>query len=186
MRIARLAATLPTLEHFERPELLDALEQLTANRRTLAGAPRQLIGLFGQALRAIGIVVLLATIYLPVLVVPLLALAPALSDRAAGARPAARRRRAGRGPPPARRAVRARHQRRRRRASCAPTGSPTRSPSATRELAERVRRRAVRAALLSAGWEALGWLVFAVGARGGDRRARAARRPRPRQPGRRW
>ena len=84
VRIARLAAALPTLEHFERPDLLARLEQLTANRRTLAGAPRQLIGLFGQALRAIGIVVLLATVYLPVLVVPLLALAPALAGSPGG------------------------------------------------------------------------------------------------------
>ena len=84
VRVARLAASLPTLEHLETPRMLARLDQLTGNRRTLAGAPRQLIGLFGQALRAIGMVVLLATIYLPVLVVPLLALAPALADRRAG------------------------------------------------------------------------------------------------------
>jgi ATP-binding cassette subfamily B protein len=60
VRVARLAATLPTLEHFEHSEPLGRLEQLTSNRRTLAGAPRQLVGLFGQTLRAIGIVVLLA------------------------------------------------------------------------------------------------------------------------------
>lgn len=63
VRIARIAATLPTLEHFERHELLARVEQLTQNRRTLAGAPRQLISLTGQAVRALGIVVLLATIY---------------------------------------------------------------------------------------------------------------------------
>ena len=51
----------------------------------LAGAPRQLIGLTGQAARAIGIVVLLAPADLLVPAVPLLALAPALSDRRAGA-----------------------------------------------------------------------------------------------------
>ncbi|MGH2873818.1 MAG: hypothetical protein ACRDL5_15325, partial [Solirubrobacteraceae bacterium] len=81
LRIARLAAKLPTLEHFEHSQVLGDLEQLSSSRRTLAGSSRQLIGLCGQALRAIGIVVLLATVYLPVLVVPLLALAPALSDR---------------------------------------------------------------------------------------------------------
>ena len=80
VRIMRLAASLPTLEHFERPELLARLETLTSGRRTLAGAPRQLINLLGQALRAIGMVVLLAFIYPPVLVVPLLALAPAFAD----------------------------------------------------------------------------------------------------------
>ena len=54
---------------------------MTGSRRTLAAAPRQLINLSGQALRAVAIVILLATVYLPVLFVPLLALAPALSDR---------------------------------------------------------------------------------------------------------
>ena len=49
----------------------------------MAGASRQLLGLFGQALRAVGIVVLLATVYPPLIVVPLLALAPAYSDRVA-------------------------------------------------------------------------------------------------------
>ncbi len=107
----RLAASLPTLEHFERPELLARLETLTGGRRTLAGAPRQLINLLGQALRAIGMVVLLALIYPPVLVVPLLALAPALADRRAGTGPAPRRRVAGRGPADARGAVHAGHHR---------------------------------------------------------------------------
>ncbi len=162
VRIARLAATLPTLEHFERPELLARLEQLTANRRTLAGAPRQLIGLAGQAARALGIVVLLASVYPPVLIVPLLAVAPALSDRFAG--------------------------RVQQRADDALSGDRRlldelfgllTSAAEARELrtygitqalaerhaalAERVRRGAVRAALSSAACEAIGWLVFAVG-----------------------
>ena len=121
---------LPTLEHFERSDLLARLEQLTQNRRTLAGAPRQLIGLFGQALRAIGIVVLLATIYLPVLVIPLLALAPALSDR----RAARVQQRADDSLPrtaACSATVRASPPAPTRRASCAPTGSPTRSLGAT-------------------------------------------------------
>ena len=54
VRIARITATLPTLEHFERHELLARIEQLTQNRRTLAGAPRQLISLTGQGARALG------------------------------------------------------------------------------------------------------------------------------------
>ena len=161
IRVARMAATLPTLEHFERPELLARLEQLTTNRRTMAGAPRQLIGLFGQALRAVGIVVLLATIYLPVLVVPLFAVAPALSDRWAGR-------------------VQQRAEDRmaedRRLLSdlfAAATGADMARELRTygltdalarrhAELAERIRRRTVRTALLSAGLEALGWGVFAV------------------------
>jgi ATP-binding cassette, subfamily B, bacterial len=162
VRIARLAASLPTLEHFERSDLLARLEQLTQNRRTMAGAPRQLIGLFGQALRAVGIVVLLATIYLPVLVIPLLALAPALSDRWA-ARVQQRtdnslaedRRLLGDLFSLATSADSAREVR-----SYGIADALTRRHA---DLAERVRRRAVRAALLSAGLEAGGWLVFAAG-----------------------
>jgi ATP-binding cassette subfamily B protein len=162
VRIARLAATLPTLEHFERSDLLARLEQLTQNRRTLAGAPRQLFGLFGQLLRALGIVVLLATIYLPVLVIPVLALAPALSDRWA-----------------ARVQQRAEDSLAEDRRLLGALFSLATSPDSAREvrtygiadaltrrhaeLTERVRRRAVRAALLSAGLEAIGWLVFAAG-----------------------
>jgi ATP-binding cassette, subfamily B, bacterial len=162
MRIARLAATLPTLEHLERPELLRRIEQLTSDRRTLAASPGQLFRLFGQALRAIGIVVLLATVYLPLLLIPLLALAPALADRRA-----------------------ARMQQRsyddlaeKRRLltdlfTLATTASSARelrtygvtAPLARRhaELAEQVRRDSVRAALHSAAWEAVGWGVFAIG-----------------------
>ncbi|MGO9886796.1 MAG: ATP-binding cassette domain-containing protein [Solirubrobacteraceae bacterium] len=162
VRIARLAATLPTLEHFERHELLARVEQLTQNRRTLAGAPRQLIGLTGQAARAIGIVVLLATIYPPVLVVPLLAIAPALSDRRAGAVQqraddslASDRRLLDELFGLATSAGEARELR---------TYGITDALAARHAaLAERVRRRAVRAALVSAAWEAVGWLVFAVG-----------------------
>ncbi len=162
VRIARLAANLPTLEHFERPEMLGRLEQLTTNRRTLAGAPRQLIGLTGQAARAIGIVVLLATIYPPVLIVPLLALAPALSDRAAGRV----KQRADDALASDRRLLEELFG----LATSAEEARELRTYGITdalaerhAELAERVRRRAVRAALISSGWEALGWLVFAAG-----------------------
>jgi ATP-binding cassette subfamily B protein len=162
VRIARLAATLPTLEHFERPELLARIEQLTGNRRTLAGASRQLIGLAGQSTRAIGIVVLLATVYPPVLIVPALAIAPALSDRVAGRV----QQRADDSLAGERRlldevfgllasATEARELR---------TYGITAALAARHaELAERVRRRAVRAALVGAGCEAAGWLVFAAG-----------------------
>jgi ATP-binding cassette, subfamily B, bacterial len=162
VRIARLAATAPTLEHLERSDLLARLEQLTQNRRTMAGAPRQLIGLFGQALRAIGIVVLLATIYLPVLVIPLLALAPALSDRWA----ARVQRRADDSLAEDRRLLGALFAFATSPDSAREVRSYGISDALTRrhaELTERVRRRSVRAALLSAGLESIGWLIFAAG-----------------------
>lgn len=162
VRIARVAATVPTLEHFEHSEMLGRLEQLTANRRTLAGAPRQLISLFGQTLRAAGIVVLLATIYLPVLVVPLLALAPALSDKWA----ARVQRRTDDALAEDRRLLEALFS----LATGADSARELRTYGITDELArrhaelgERVRRRSVRAAVLSSGLEAAGWLVFAAG-----------------------
>jgi len=162
VRIARLASTLPTLEHLERPELLARLEQLTQNRRTLAGAPRQLIGLTGQAARAAGIVALLATIYPPVLIVPVLALAPALSDRLAGAV----QQRADNALAAARRLLDELFG----LATSAGEARELRTYGITDALAARhaalaegVRRRAVRAALVSAGLEALGWVVFAAG-----------------------
>jgi ATP-binding cassette, subfamily B, bacterial len=162
VRIARLAATLPTLEHFERPELLARVEQLTQSRRTLAGAPRQLFGLTGQAARAVGIVVLLATIYPPVLVVPLLALAPALSDRAAS--------RVKQRADDALAADRRLLDELFGLATSAEEARELRTYGITGALAgrhamlaERLRRRTVRAALVSAGWEATGWLVFAAG-----------------------
>ena len=158
----RLAASLPTLEHFERPELLARLDALTGGRRTLAGAPRQLTNLLGQALRTIGMVVLLALIYPPVLIVPLLALAPALADRRAGR--------------VQRRAEDALAEDRRMLdalftlATTAATARELRTygltealPARHAELARDIRRRAVRAALVSAAWEAAGWVVFAAG-----------------------
>ena len=161
VRISRLAATLPTLEHFERSDLLARLEQLTSSRRTLAGAPRQLIGLLCQAARAVAILVLLASVYLPVLVVPLTALAPALSDRFA----ARMQQRAE---------DRAAEDRRLLAdlfalATGADSARELRTYGITEalvhrhdELTERVRRRAVRTALLSAAIEGAGWLVFAA------------------------
>jgi ATP-binding cassette subfamily B protein len=162
VHIARTAATVPTLEHFEHSATLGRLEQLTANRRTLAGAPRQLISLCGQALRAVGIVVLLATVYLPVLVVPALALAPAWSDKWA----ARVQRRADDAMAEDRRLLEALFS----LATGADSARELRTYGITDvlarrhvELGERVRRQAVRAAVLSSALEAIGWLVFAAG-----------------------
>ena len=162
MRVSRLVASLPTLEQFERPELLTRVEQLTGDRRTLAGATRQLFGLFGQLVRSIGIVVLLATVYLPVLVVPLLALAPALSDNLA----ARLQQRADNAIAEDRRLLAGLFS----IATSADSARELRTYGLTEALIERhdalvdrVRRRSVRAALLSALLEGIGWLIFALG-----------------------
>ena len=162
MRISRLVSSLPTLEQFERPELLTRVEQLTGDRRTLAGATRQLFGLFGQLVRSIGIVVLLATVYLPVLVVPLLALAPALSDNLA----ARLQQRADNAIAEDRRLLAGLFS----IATSADSARELRTYGLTEALIERhdalvdrVRCRSVRAALLSALLEGIGWLIFALG-----------------------
>jgi ATP-binding cassette, subfamily B, bacterial len=162
LRIGRLTATIPGIEHLERPDLLARIDGLRENRRTLAGAPRQLFSLLGSAIRSLGVVVLLATVYLPVLIVPAFAILPALADRRA-----------------------ARIQARgdddlaedRRLldelfalATTAGSARELRTYGITQaitdrhaELAERIRRRTVATARGSAAWEAAGWIGFAIG-----------------------
>lgn len=82
-RIAILVNAVPGVEHLERPDLLSEIDQLRDGRRTLAGAARQLLGGWQVVIRSAAIIVLLATVYPPVMVVPLVGLAPMLADRRA-------------------------------------------------------------------------------------------------------
>ncbi|MFB9838929.1 hypothetical protein, partial [Actinoallomurus acaciae] len=82
-RIATLVNAVPAVEHLERPDLLSEIDQLREGRRTLAGAARQLLGGWRVIIRSAAIIVLLATVYPPVMVVPLVGLAPMLADRRA-------------------------------------------------------------------------------------------------------
>ncbi|MFD0636205.1 ATP-binding cassette domain-containing protein [Catenulispora yoronensis] len=82
-RIATLVNEVPGLEHFENPEVLREVEQLRDGRRGLAAAPRQLTGMLANVIRVGTTAVLLATVYLPVLLVPAAAAAPALASRRA-------------------------------------------------------------------------------------------------------
>jgi ATP-binding cassette subfamily B protein len=83
VRTGRLIDAAPSLEHFERPDLLREIDQLRDGRRGLSGAPRQLLRMCQVVIRGGGTVILLATVYPPVLVVPLVALFPAVADRMA-------------------------------------------------------------------------------------------------------
>jgi len=161
-RIGALIAALPGLEHFERAEDLRRIEQLHASRRSLAAAPRQLLGIFQLGLRSLAIVVLLATVYLPILVVPAFAAGPALANRFASRL----QQRSDDDLSESRRllgdlfalmtgAWSARELR----------TSGALAPLAERHaaLAETIRRRALRSALLASALEAAGWLVFAAG-----------------------
>ena len=104
MLIGGLVNAAPFLEHFERPESLAEIDTLRERRRTLAAAPAQSLGLIRSGLLFAGAAALLALVWPPLLVVPLLAAAPGLADRRAGDREA-QRRRPGRLPPAAGRAV---------------------------------------------------------------------------------
>jgi ATP-binding cassette subfamily B protein len=82
-RIGELVNRAPYLEHYERPDYLAQIENLREQRRTLAGAPRQVLSLAQSAITAVAVIVLLATVYPPILVVPMLAILPGLADRRA-------------------------------------------------------------------------------------------------------
>lgn len=162
LRIGQLVNAAPYLEHFERPEHLAEIDNLRAQRRTLAGGPRQLLSLLQTAVQVIAVIVLIALVYPPVLLVPVLAIAPGLADRRAS-------------------------KIQKRSAddladgsrllgdlfTLASTASPARELRTFgvtgavlerhAELSTKVNRQALAAARRSALWEASGWAVYALG-----------------------
>ncbi|WP_345455915.1 ABC transporter ATP-binding protein [Actinoallomurus oryzae] len=161
-RISILVNAVPGVEHLERPDLLSEIDQLRDGRRTLAGAARQLLGGWQVVIRSAAIIVLLATVYPPVMVVPLVGLAPMLADRrasrvqqASGDALADDRRLADQLFALATTAGTAKELR-----TYGVTGSLAARHSA---IAERVRAGSVRAALRAAAWEGLGWVCYAAG-----------------------
>jgi ATP-binding cassette subfamily B protein len=83
LRIGDLTCDAPFLEHFERPDYLTEIDALRDRRRTLAGAPAQTLGMIRSGIQFVGAAVLLALVWPPLIVVPLLAIAPAVADRKA-------------------------------------------------------------------------------------------------------
>ncbi len=160
-RIAYLVNAAPRLSHLEDPELLTEIDQLRTHRRTLAAAVRLLLRGWTVVIRGGVIMVLLASVYPPVMIVPLLGLIPALADRRANrARQrtddalATERRLAGDLFTLATTAATAKELR-----TYGVTAALTERHA---ELSERVRRRAVGGAVRSALWEAAGWLGYAA------------------------
>ena len=159
-RIATLVNAAPGLEHFETPHLIDEIDQLRRNRRALAGAARQLLNGWQVVVRGLAIVLLLASVYPPALVVLLFGLIPGLADRQAS-----------------------RIQQRSddelagdqrlmddlfTLATTASTAKELRTYGIVdgigerhRQIGDHVRRRAVRAAIRGAAWEAIGWTAYA-------------------------
>jgi len=162
LRIGNLTCEAPFLEHYERPDYLSEIDSLRERRRTLAGAPAQTLGMIRSGIQFVGAAVLLALVWPPLIVVPLLAIAPAVADRKA-----------------------ARVEKRsdddladRRRLlgdlfSLASTAAPARELrtfgvtdgllARHARLGDEVNRKALRAAHVAALWEATGWILYAAG-----------------------
>jgi ATP-binding cassette subfamily B protein len=162
LRIGNLTCEAPFLEHYERPDYLSEIDSLRERRRTLAGAPAQTLGMIRSGIQFVGAAVLLALVWPPLIVVPLLAIAPAVADRRAAKVEkrsdddlADRRRLLG------------------DLFSLASTAAPARELrtfGATEgllarhaRLGDEINHKALRAAHVGALWEAVGWIVYAAG-----------------------
>lgn len=161
-RIATLVNEAPFLEHFERPEHLAEIDNLRASRRTLAAAPRQFFSLLQSAISVGAVIVLLALVYPPVLLVPVLAVLPGLADR----RASRIQKQADDELADGRRQLAAIFA----LASTAGPAGELRTFGITdavaalhRRLGDGLNERALAAARRSAAWEALGWAAYAVG-----------------------
>jgi len=162
IRIGSLASAAPYLEHFERPDYLAEIDNLRERRRTLAGAPQQTLGMLRSAIGFVGIAVLLALVWPPLIVVPLLAAAPAWADR----RGAQAEKRSDDALADQRRLLGALF-------SLASTAAPARELrtfgvtdsllARHARLGDEVNERSLRAARTAALWEAGGWVVYAAG-----------------------
>ena len=161
-RIARLTMSTEQIEHFERPAYLQELDLLNQNRATLASGPRQILVALQIALQLIGIAVLLATISPWLALMPVLGMAPFLTEQRSvryrqrvDEQLAEKRRLAG------------------RLFELTSTAAPAKelrvfglSPEIRRrhrELTDELCAATDRAALVSGAIASAGWVVFAVG-----------------------
>jgi len=162
LRIGNLTCEAPFLEHYERPDYLTEIDALRERRRTLAGAPAQTLGMIRSGIQFVGAAVLLALVWPPLIVVPLLAIAPAVADRKA----ATVEKRSDDDLADRRRLLDDLF-------SLASTAAPARELrtfgvtdgllARHARLGDEVNRRALRAAHVAALWEAAGWILYAAG-----------------------
>jgi ATP-binding cassette subfamily B protein len=162
LRIGTLTTDAPFLEHFERPEYLAEIDTLRDRRRTLAGAPAQTLGMLRSGIIFVGVAILLALVWPPLIVVPLLAIAPAVADRKA----AKVEKHSDDDLADSRRLLEDLFK----LASTAAPARELRTFGATDgllarhvSLGDEVNKRALRAAHVAALWEATGWILYAVG-----------------------
>jgi len=162
LRIGTLTCAAPFLEHFERHDYLTEIDALRERRRNLAGAPAQTLGMLKSAVQFVGVAVLLALVWPPLIVVPLLAIAPAVADRKA----AKVEKRSDDDLADPRRLLGDLF-------SLASTAGPARELrtfgvtegllARHKRLGDEVNRRALRAAHVAALTEAAGWILYAAG-----------------------
>ncbi len=162
LRIGTLTCDAPYLEHFERSDYLAEIDTLRERRRTLAAAPSQTLGMFRSGIQFVGAAILLALVWPPLIVVPLLAAAPALADRKA----ARVEKRSDDDLADSRRLLGDLFS----LTSAAAPARELRTFGATdgllarhARLGDQINRKALRAAHVAALWEAAGWVVYAAG-----------------------
>jgi ATP-binding cassette subfamily B protein len=162
LRIGGLTCDAPFLEHYERPDYLASIDTLRERRRNLAGAPAQSLGMLRSGIQFVGAAVLLALVWPPLIVVPLLALAPALADRKA----AVVQKRSDDDLADRRRLLD-------HLFTLASTAAPARELrtfgvtegllARHARLGDEINASALRAARVGALWEAAGWILYAAG-----------------------
>jgi ATP-binding cassette, subfamily B, bacterial len=154
------------IDHLERPAYLTELDLIKQNIQVLGSGTRQMLLVFQMLIRTVGIVVILALVFPPLALLPLLSAAPVAGERLSvwlrqrsDERLAARRRLAtelfelatAAGPAKELRVF----------------GATEPLASRHRELARAVERATTRASVLGGALGAAGWLIFAAGFVGG-------------------
>ena len=82
-QLIRLITDVPGVAHLERPDYLTEVERLNANRRQLAAAPRMLLSNLSSVARIVTLLVLLWSVSPWLLLLPVSAVPPLVSDRVA-------------------------------------------------------------------------------------------------------
>jgi ATP-binding cassette, subfamily B, bacterial len=81
-RIAELLNAVSSVDHLERPAYRTELDLLQQNLRPLGNGARQMLVVLQIVIRTVGLVIVLAVVFPPLAVLPLLAIAPLAGERA--------------------------------------------------------------------------------------------------------
>lgn len=161
-QLVRLISGVGHLEHLERQDYLATVEQLNANRRQLASAPRMILSNTASVARIAALLVLLGSVSPWLLLLPACAVPPLVADRTAKRI----RRRADDGLAASRRLAAMIFGLGAEPSAAAEVRAFGLAPhlaSRHRECADAVRKGSAREALLVLAVQATGWLVYAAG-----------------------